>query len=77
MLVSEMEKKPEQTISRATAQICAHKGKASKRMCAPVARGVAMSCHYSRGDPSFRQRGAVVREGRECNGVQGICAGRG
>lgn len=30
MLVSEMEKNPEQTIRKATAQICAHKGKASK-----------------------------------------------
>ncbi|BET11930.1 hypothetical protein THI4931_29720 [Pandoraea sputorum] len=31
MLVSEMEKNPEQMIRKATAQICAHKGKASKR----------------------------------------------
>ncbi|EON15430.1 hypothetical protein C266_00800 [Pandoraea sp. SD6-2] len=50
MLVSEMEKNPEQTIRRATAQICAHKGKASKRLGARMARGVAMSRHYSRGD---------------------------
>ncbi|VVE04875.1 hypothetical protein PFI31113_02286 [Pandoraea fibrosis] len=55
MLVSEMEKNPEQTIRRATAQICAHKGKASKRLGARMAHGVAMSCHYSRGDGGVRR----------------------
>ncbi|VVD72262.1 hypothetical protein PCA20602_00689 [Pandoraea capi] len=53
MLVSEMEKNPEQTIRKATAQICAHKGKASKLFGARSA-AVAMSRHYSRGDVGAR-----------------------
>jgi hypothetical protein len=40
MLVSEMEKNPEQMIRRATAQSCAHKGKDSKRWGARMAQGV-------------------------------------
>jgi hypothetical protein len=50
MLVSEIEKNPEQMISRATAQICAHKGKDSKRWGARAAQAVTMSCHYIRAD---------------------------
>ncbi|VVE45091.1 hypothetical protein PAN31108_04365 [Pandoraea anhela] len=53
MLVSEMEKNPEQMIRKATAQICAHKGKASKLFDAQSA-AVAMSRHYIRGDTGIR-----------------------
>lgn len=60
MLVSEIEKNPEQMINRATAQSCAHKGKDSKRMGGAGGALVAMRRHYSRAKPRF---GACLLDG--------------
>ncbi|WP_174990613.1 hypothetical protein [Pandoraea captiosa] len=81
MLVSEMEKNPEQTIRKATAQICAHKGKASKLLDARQALGVAMSCHYIRGDngardAAFSNRRGIARWRPDSDGLQSVHPGR-